>query len=84
MGTQKFFRKSLTVPKTVAQCRKHPTPYLNTCITYLNTLIRLAAPYLNTLTTRLGSRQPIRTEYYVTRVGKNPTTSSANQNQVLR
>ena len=55
-----FFRKNL--PKNVAQCRKHPIPYLNTCITYLNTLTpylntcinhlntltRLSAPYLNT------------------------------------
>ena len=48
-----------------------------------------SAPYLNTLSTRLGttlgkiechaSRQPIRVEH-----GKNPSTSSANQNRVLR
>ena len=81
-------RKSLTVPKIVAQCPKRVIPYLytlnrtiayaytlpnaiaylNTCIPYLNTCIT----YLNTLTTRLvsqeHSRQPIRIEYYVTRV----------------
>ena len=34
-------------------------PYLNTCITYLNTLSRLSAPCLNTLPTR----QPIRIEH---------------------
>ena len=54
MGTQevlKFFSKKShspencpTVPKIVPQCRKGTIPYLNTCITYLNTL----APYLNT------------------------------------
>ena len=52
-----------------------------------------SAPYLNTLSTRLGStlgsrqnrvlrhpsRQPIKIEH-----GKNPSTSSANQNLVLR
>ena len=27
---EKFFSKKLTVPKIVAQCRKHPNPYLNT------------------------------------------------------
>ena len=43
-----FFRKNLTVSKIVAQCRKHPIPYLNTCFTYLNTSTRLSAPYLNT------------------------------------
>ena len=43
-----FPRKRLTVPKSVAQCRKDPLPYLNTCITYLNASIRLPAPYLNT------------------------------------
>ena len=42
-----FFEK-ISVPKIVAQCRKHPIPYLNTCITYLNTSTRLSAPYLNT------------------------------------
>ena len=41
-----FFRKNLTVPKIVAQCRKHPIPYLNTLnrtIPYLNTLSQLSA-----------------------------------------
>ena len=38
-------------------------PYPNTCITYLNTLSRLSAPNLAD-----SSRQPIRVEYYVTRV----------------
>ena len=53
--------------------------YLNTCNTSLNTLTRLSlsAPYLNTLPIRLGNqenprtpgaRQPIRIDYYVTRV----------------
>ena len=27
---KKFFRKDLTVPKIVGQCRKYPIPYLNT------------------------------------------------------
>ena len=68
---------------------------------------RLSAPYLNTLNRHDSSRQPIiiehgkkthqlrqpiRIEYYVTRVvsqsesstEKNPSTSSANQNQPLR
>ena len=42
MGTQKFlnffFEKISQCRKL---CRKHPIPYLNTCITYLNTLTRL-------------------------------------------
>ena len=55
------FEKKLKVPKTVAQCRKYPIPYLYTLsrtiphlytlsrlIPYLNTLSRLI-PYLNTL-----------------------------------
>ena len=64
-------------------------PYLNTCITYLNTLIRLSA--LRSISCRLSSaanqkrplhhpsRQPIRIEHQ-----KNPSISSANQNRVLR
>ena len=40
-------KKSHSAEK-VSQYRKHPIPYLNTCIAYLNTLNRLSAPYLNT------------------------------------
>ena len=63
-------------------------PYLNTCITYPNTLGRLSAPYLNTCITYLNilsrfsgrpTRQPIRIEHYVTR-----ELSAADQNRVLR
>ena len=49
-------------------------PYLKACITYLSTLTRLSGlgPISLTNTTRLGStlgsRQPIRIAYYVTRV----------------
>ena len=74
---KKKFRKSLRVPKIVAQCRKYPIPYLNTlnrtipyaytlpkAIAYLNTCIpilihwlgfRLSAPYLNTCITYLNT-----------------------------
>ena len=47
-----FCRNTLTVPKTVTQCRKYRVPYRNTLnrtIHYLNTLTR-TIPYLNTLT----------------------------------
>ena len=37
-------------------CQKHPIPHLNTCITYLNTLARLSAPYLNTCNLNTLSR----------------------------
>ena len=46
-----FSRKSLTVPKNVAQCRNYPNPYLYTLcrtIPYLNTLSR-TIPYVSTL-----------------------------------
>ena len=43
------------MPKTVAQCRKHPIPYINTCITYLNTFTRLLAPNLNTCIAHLNT-----------------------------
>ena len=90
--SKKFFAKSLTVLKTVEQCRKHPSLYLNTLnrtipylnklnrtitylnklnrtIPYLNTLSRII-PYLNTLNPILlhYRRQPIKFDYYVTRV----------------
>ena len=54
------------------------------------TVPKMSIPYLYTLPNTLGScpkpkncRQPIRIEYYVIRV-KHPSTSSANQNRVLR
>ena len=58
-------------------------PYLNTCITYLNKLNRLSAPYLadsaanqnQALRHTLGSRQPIKIEYYVTRVASQSESS---------
>ena len=49
--SKKNFRKKLTVPKTVAQCRKYLMPYLNTLcqtIPYLITLSR-TLPYLSSL-----------------------------------
>ena len=112
--SKKFSRRSLTVPKIVAQSRKRVIPSIYTLKrTLLPILIhalpllihwlgfRLSAPYLNSLLTHLGSqenprtlgaRQPIRIDYYVTRVvnqsesstEKNPSNSSANQNRVLR
>ena len=45
------FEKKLRVPKTVAQCRKYPIPYLHSLhrtIPYLNTLSR-TIPYFSTL-----------------------------------
>ena len=58
-----FFRKNLTVPKIVAQCQKHPIPYLNTCITYLNTSTRLSAPYLNTCIAYLNTLSRLSAPY---------------------
>ena len=66
------FRKNLTVPKTVAQCRKNPNPYLNTLNRtepYFITLSR-TIPYLNS---------PNRTIPYL-----NTLPSAANQLRVLR
>ena len=70
--TNFFSKKLLTMPKTVAQCRKYRIPYLNTLgrtIPYLNTLTR-TIPYLNKLT---------RTIIYL-----NTLTSAANQIRVSR
>ena len=74
-----------TLPNAIAYLNTC-IPYLNTCITYLNTLTRLSAPYLNTLPTRLvsqeHSRQPIRTEYYVTRVVSQSELSTEKTHQL--
>ena len=51
-GPNFFFEKVSQYRKL---CRKHPIPYLNTCITYLNTWTRLSAPYLNTCITYLNT-----------------------------
>ena len=83
----KIFRKGLTVPKTVAQCRKYSIPFLNTLsrtipypnslrrsIRYLKILSR-TIPYLNTLSPTIPyfkTWQPF--EFKL----------SANQNRVLR
>ena len=65
------------------------TPYLNTCINYRNTLTRLSA--LGSISlyiqpTRLGSqehpRQPIRIEYYVTRVVSQSKSSTEKTHQL--
>ena len=72
--------------------------YLNTCLTYLNTLTRLSAPYPNTLNRHdsyrqpiriehprtLGTRQPIRIKYYVTRVVSQSESSSFGSRQPIR
>ena len=47
-------------------CRKHPIPYLNTCITYLNTLTRLSAPYLNTCIAYLNTLTRLSAPYLST------------------
>ena len=62
-----FIEKNLTLPKIVAQCRKmwqkHLNSYLNTCITYLNTLTWLSAPYLNTCITYLNTLSRLSAPY---------------------
>ena len=60
---KKNFRSSLTVPKIVAQCQKHPVPYLSTCITYLNALTRLSDPYLNKCITYLNTLSRLSAPY---------------------
>ena len=83
--SQKFFRKSLTVPKTVKQCRNYPIPYLNALnqtIPYLNTLSR-TIPYLNTLS---------RTIHYINKLNRtipyritlNPTLIHGSQSTSTR
>ena len=56
-----FYRKNPTVPKTVAQCRKYPIPYLNTLnrtIPHAYTLPNAIA-YLNTCIPILTHALPI-------------------------
>ena len=61
ISSKEFFRKNLTVPKTVAHCRKYPIPYLNTLnrtIPYAYTLPNAIA-YLNTCIPMLIHALPI-------------------------
>ena len=69
-ASQKIFEffRNLTVPKIVAQCRKHPIPYLNTCLTYLNTSTRLSAPYLNTCIAYLNTLSRLSAPYLNTSI----------------
>ena len=60
--SSKFFsRKSLTVPKTIAQYRKHPIPYLNTLPNTLVSNQTIVGSQSESSTKKL--RQPIKTEH---------------------
>ena len=77
------FEKQLTAPKTVAQCRKYPIPYLYTLrqtIPYLNTLSR-TIPYPNTLSRTIPYLNTLnRIIPFLNTIRKNPNLT---QNQIL-
>ena len=92
-----------TLRRTITYALPNASPYLKTCISYLNTsafgsrihILIHAAPTFSRLHILIhcrlvSSRQPIRIERHLRRQpikiehGKNPSTSSANQNRVLR